>query len=104
MVVETICTLTAKGQTTVPKAVRQALGLAHGARIAFRIENGIVTLHPVDAPDPALAPFLDLLARDMAHRPEALSPLSPALAARIEALTEGVGGDPATPIEGEVAL
>jgi antitoxin PrlF len=48
MVVEEICTITAKGQTTIPRTVRQALGVGYGARIAFRIENGTVTVHPVD--------------------------------------------------------
>ena len=33
---EEISTITAKGQTTVPKSVRQALGVDYGGRIAFR--------------------------------------------------------------------
>ena len=44
-VVEEVCTITAKGQTTVPKAVRQALGVGYGGRIAFRVERGRVTVH-----------------------------------------------------------
>ena len=32
---EKISTITAKGQTTIPKAVRQALGVDFGGRIAF---------------------------------------------------------------------
>jgi antitoxin PrlF len=106
MVVEEICTITAKGQTTIPKTVRQALGVSYGARIAFRIENGTVTVHPADddASDPALAPFLDLLARDIANRPQALVPLPDALIARIERLTAGVEVDLDAPIEGDVVL
>ena len=106
MVFEEICTITAKGQTTIPKTVRQALGVSYGARIAFRIENGTVTIHPADddASDPALAPFLDLLARDIASRPEALVPLPKALLARIERLTAGVAVDLDAPIEGDVVL
>jgi antitoxin PrlF len=106
MVVEEICTITAKGQTTIPKTVRQALGVDYGARIAFRIENGTVTVHPADdgASDPALAPFLNLLARDIAGRPEALMPLPEALIARIERLTAGVEVDLDAPIEGDVVL
>jgi len=106
MVVEEICTITAKGQATIPKTVRQALGIKPGARIAFRIEDGNVTVHPADenGEDPALAPFLELLAQDFANRPEAIVALSPNLARRIEQLTEGVTGDPDAPIEGEVAL
>jgi antitoxin PrlF len=106
MVVEEICTITAKGQTTIPKTVRQALGVGYGARIAFRIENGTVTVHPADndAADPALAPFLDLLARDIASRPEALVPLPKTLLARIERLTKGITVDLDAPIEGDVVL
>ncbi|MGX9105031.1 AbrB/MazE/SpoVT family DNA-binding domain-containing protein, partial [Escherichia coli] len=43
-IVEEVCTITAKGQTTVPKAVRQALGVGYGGRIAFRVEEGSVTI------------------------------------------------------------
>ena len=36
-------TITSKGQVTIPKAVREALGLEPGDRIAFRlIDNGAV--------------------------------------------------------------
>lgn len=71
-VVEEVCTITAKGQTTVPKAVRQALGVGYGGRIAFRVEKETVTVHALpeeDSTDPALAPFLALLEADMAARP-----------------------------------
>ena len=104
--IEEICTITAKGQTTVPKAIRQALGVSYGDRISFRIEDGTVSVHAVAEPqeDPALAPFLALLERDIAARPQALVPLTPELAARITAATEGVDSDPDAPIEGDVAL
>lgn len=32
--------VTSKGQITLPKAVREALGLAPGDRVLFRVENG----------------------------------------------------------------
>lgn len=107
-VVEEICTITAKGQTTVPKAVRQALGVGYGGRIAFRVEGNSVTIHALsdEDADPALAPFLNLLATDLAARPgQAVRPLTPALASRLAAVvvnTEGVDLDAA--IEGDVAL
>lgn len=108
-VVEEVCTITAKGQTTVPRAVRQALGVGYGGRIAFRVEGDRVTVHALledDASDPALAPFLALLEADIASRPgKAVLPLTAALAGRMEALTGGLGEvDPDAPIEGEVAL
>lgn len=108
-IVEEVCTITAKGQTTVPKAVRQALGVGYGGRIAFRVEGGRVTVHALpdeDTADPALAPFLALLEADIANRPaNAVLPLTPGLAGRLEGLT-GKGGevDPDAPIEGDVAL
>ncbi len=105
-VIEEVCTITAKGQTTVPKTIRQALGVGYGGRIAFRVEDGTVSVHAVAEPaeDPALAPFLALLERDIADRPEALVALAPELAARMTAASEGVAADPDAPIEGEVAL
>ena len=108
-VVEEVCTITAKGQTTVPKAVRQALGVGYGGRIAFRVARGRVTVHALpetnDA-DPALAPFLALLEGDLASRPaEAVRPLPEALAGRLEALTVEIGKvDLDAAIEGEVSL
>jgi antitoxin PrlF len=67
--IEEICTITAKGQTTVPKAIRQAIGVDYGGKIAFRLEEGVVTLHRVEAEheDPALASFLKLIETDIAH-------------------------------------
>ena len=107
-VVEEVCTITAKGQTTVPKAVRQALGLGYGGRIAFRVEDGRVTIHALqeDDADPALAPFLRLLAADLATRPsEGVRPITENLAARMTDITDDIGqADPDAPIEGEVAL
>lgn len=108
-VVEEVCTITAKGQTTVPKAVRQALGVGYGGRIAFRVEKGRVTVHALpgdEAADPALAPFLALLEADLSARPEtAVRPLPEALADRLEALGTGAGEvDPDAAIEGEVSL
>lgn len=40
-------TLTTKGQVTIPKQVRETLGLEAGHRVSFRIrEDGVVELHP----------------------------------------------------------
>ena len=109
-VVEEICTITAKGQTTVPKAVRQALGVGYGGRIAFRVEDGSVTIHALmsedENEDPALSPFLSLLAADLTVRPaDAVRAITPALAARLEVLVDEIGKvDPDDPIEGEVTL
>jgi len=40
-------TLTSKGQVTIPKAVREELGLKEGDRVAFRVlEDGTVVVEP----------------------------------------------------------
>lgn len=46
-------TLTSKGQVTIPKAVRDALGLATGDSVVFHVKDGRAIIHPV--PD-----FIDL--------------------------------------------
>lgn len=108
-VVEEVCTITAKGQTTVPKAIRQALGVGYGGRIAFRVEGGSVTVRALpeeDGADPALAPFLALLEASMASQPaDTVRPLPGTLASRLESLAAEVGEvDLDAPIGGEVSL
>jgi len=107
-VLERYCTITVKGQTTVPKPVREALGVDRGGRIAFRLDaDRHVTLHRADEvndTDPAIGAFLAFLAADIGRRPEAISSLPPALRARIMELTEGIDVDLEEPIEGDVDL
>lgn len=106
-VLEEISTITAKGQTTIPKSVRQALGVDYGGRIAFRVdEQRSVTVYRADDThdDPMIDHFLAFLAKDMERRPEALKPLSPALLARIETLTRDVVVDLDEAIDGDVDL
>ena len=105
-VLEEFSTITAKGQTTIPKSVRQVLGVDYGGKIAFRVDEHGVSVHRADAEadDPALGAFLEFLARDIERRHEAIAALSPVLAARIMALTDGMDVDPDEPIEGEVDL
>jgi antitoxin PrlF len=107
--IEEISTITAKGQTTVPKSVRRALGVDYGGRIAFRVAGNSVTIHalPDDAAhDPALAPFLSLLAADLTARPGlAVQHLPQTLAARMEIVAKEIGVvDLDAPIEGDVSL
>lgn len=101
-----VSTITAKGQTTVPKSVRQALGVDHGDQIAFVVDQHGVSVERVDAveTDPVIDSFLQFLARDMERRPEAIGALSPALAERIARLTRGMKVDPDAAIDGDVDL
>lgn len=90
-------TLTDRYQTTVPETVRRALRLRKRDRIHYTIRpDGEVVLTRAttdDSDDPALAPFLALLARDMAEHPERLDTVDAGLARRIRALVGGVEVD-----------
>ncbi len=102
-----VSTITDKGQTTIPKPIRQALGVGYGGRIAFSLdENNRVFVERDDAneEDPVLEGFLDLLARDMAARPQAFEEIPPGLRERMAALTTGSDIDLEAEIEGEVDL
>jgi len=46
-----VATLTAKGQVTVPKAVRKALGLRQGDQLSWEMEEGsvrVLAITPLD--------------------------------------------------------
>ena len=62
-------TLTSKGQITLPKAIRQALGVTTGAKVAFELRGDqvIVTRAQEEHADPAIGSFLALLAADIRH-------------------------------------
>jgi AbrB family looped-hinge helix DNA binding protein len=42
-----LATLTAKGQVTIPKLVRDALGLRQGDQLSWELEDGAVRVRPV---------------------------------------------------------
>lgn len=103
-----VSTITEKGQTTIPKPIRDALGVGYGGRIAFSLDEKnrvFVERDDREDEDPALDGFLDLLARDMASRPQnAFVEIPSGLRDRIAALTDGAEIDLDAPIEGEVEL
>jgi antitoxin PrlF len=103
---EEISTITSKGQTTVPKSVRQALGLSEGDQIVFRVDDVGVTIRRADKArdDPAIAAFLAFLAKDIEAHPERLQTLSPNMADWMARLTDGMTFDPDDPIESDVDL
>ncbi len=89
-------TITARGQTTVPAAVRRMLGLGMSGRVVFRgLADGTVVIAKADSKeeDPALGAFLALLERDLTQRPEAIRPVSRDLYERAVALVDGVEVD-----------
>ncbi|AOO79491.1 type II toxin-antitoxin system PrlF family antitoxin [Bosea vaviloviae] len=101
-------TITAKGQTTVPKSVRQALGVDYGDRIAFFVDEQrrvYVEKAVGDVPDPVIESFLEFLARDMAKHPDkSVIAFPDALLERAAALTKGMDVDLDDEIEGEVSI
>ena len=67
-IIHEVATMTAKGQITMPRTIRQALGVGVGAKVAFEVqENGQVVVSRADTEheDPAIGAFLDLLAGDI---------------------------------------
>ena len=104
-IIEEISTITAKGQTTVPKAVRQALGVDYGGKIAYRIQKGRVTVHNPEAEhhDPTLAAFLGLIEKDIAAGRNVRDLPAGVVAALRRAIKE-VRTDLDQKLEGDVAL
>jgi antitoxin PrlF len=102
-----ISTITEKGQVTIPKSVREALGLGYGGRVAFYVdENRHVSLEREieEEDDPVINSFLMFLSKDMEHNPDHIKEFPPALRERMEALTQGMQIDPDEPITGDVAI
>lgn len=101
-------TITAKGQTTVPKSVRQALGVDYGGRIAFIVddERRVYIEKTMDEPsDPVVDRFLEFLAQDMSRNPgSSISALPSTLRDRMVALVGNMDVDLDSEIEGDVAL
>lgn len=97
-------TLTSKGQITLPKFVRQALGVTTGGKVAFELRGGevVVTRAEAEHEDPAIGAFLGLLEADIrdGRNVRALpEDLAQAMLANV-----GHANDLDEPIEGEVAL
>jgi len=103
---EEVSTVSSKGQTTIPKPVRQALGVNEGDQIAFRVDETGVTIRRADegSSDPAIGAFLSFLAKDVEAHPDKLRAFPADLAKHIASLTEGVEFDPDAEIDGDVAL
>jgi len=61
-------TITAKGQITLPKAIRQALGVDRGGKVSFDLsDRGVVVSRAEEVhEDPAIYGFLSMLERDIA--------------------------------------
>ena len=59
--------ISSKGQITLPKAIRQALGVTTGGKVSFELRGNevIVTRADAEHEDPAIGAFLGVLERDI---------------------------------------
>lgn len=100
--------ITEKGQVTIPKSVREALGVEYGSRITFYVdEDRTVSIRKEadeDEGDPVIGQFLAFVAQDMARNPANIRDFPPALVERMVEVTKGMQIDPDAPIDGDVAL
>ena len=93
--------VTERYQTTLPAAVRKALGLRKHDRLAYEIDaDGSVRLRRVEeSVDPVLEKFAAFIARDIEQNPENAKPVSVDLVERAKALIEGMDSDLDAPLE-----
>ena len=97
-------TLTDRYQTTVPDAVRKALGLSKREKLRYTIKSdGSVLLSKAEQEesDPVLDSFLTFLAQDIQSHPQNLAAVSPNLAQHLHSLTEEVDIDLDAALEDE---
>lgn len=106
-IIEAESTLTDRYQTTVPESVRRALKLNKRDRLHYTVKpTGEVVLARATAlagDDPALEPFLTLLARDISTHPERLQALDAALVDRLRDLVADVEVDLDAPLPDDQA-
>ena len=94
ILIEEASTVTRKGQTTVPKAVRDALGVKTGDRIVYSVDSkGGVSMARSDSgvsDEAAVDAFLAFISNDIKRRPEAIKPFRQEDIDRLSELLEGV--------------
>lgn len=93
---ETISTLTDRYQTTVPQAVRDALGLSKRDKIQYTLrDDGTVVLEKAESSgkDPVIAAFLDFLASDMKSNPQNVRKAKSATLERVALLVGDIDVD-----------
>lgn len=97
-ILEIPATITERGQTTVPAAIRKMLALQKRDRVVFRgLADGTVVIARREPPgrngDPVIGRFLDFLANDMTKQPQRIQPVSSDLIKRGKVLVKGVRVD-----------
>ena len=107
-ILEIPATITERGQTTVPAAIRKMLALGKRDRVVFRgLADGTVMIAKkrarADESDPVIGKFLEFLAHDMAKDPAQIRPVPKSLIARGKALVKGVEVDLDAALPGDEA-
>ncbi len=95
-------TITERGQTTIPAAIRKMLGIHKGAIVFKAMPDGTVLIEPKqedDEEDPAIAAFLRFLEKDIENNPQNLIPLTRELLEESYDLVRGVEVDMDAPLE-----
>ncbi len=93
-ILEIPATITARGQTTVPAAIRKMLALGKRDQVVFcGLADGTVVIAKkkarADEDAPVVGKFLEFLARDMTKEPARLRPVPKSLVSRSKALIRG---------------
>ncbi len=100
-----VATITSKGQITLPKPIRQALGVDYGGKVAFDLRGSQVIVTRADESsheDPAIGTFLTLLEKDIRTGQHLCALPDSLVQAMLATLTQPVDLD--AEIEGDVAL
>ena len=102
-ILEIPATITERGQTTVPAAIRKMLALGKRDQVVFRgLADGTVVIAKKEARaddgDPVIGKFLEFLARDMATEPSRIRPMPRSLVAHGKSLVKGVEVDLDAPL------
>ena len=100
-----VATVTSKGQITLPKPIRQALGVDYGGKVAFDLQGSQVIVTRANEPsheDPAIGSFLALLEKDIRTGQHLCALPDELVQAMLSTLTQPV--DLGVDIEGDVAL
>jgi antitoxin PrlF len=107
-ILEIPATITERGQTTVPAAIRKMLALGKRDQVVFRgLADGTVVIAKkvsrAEDGDPVIGKFLEFLARDMAKEPGRIRPVPSSLVSRGRDLVKGVKVDLDAPLPDDEA-
>ena len=100
-----VATITSKGQITLPKTIRQALGVDYGGKVAFDLQGSQVIVTRADEAsndDPAIGAFLAMLEKDIRTGQHLCALPDELVQAMLATLTQPVDLD--ADIDGDVTL